>query len=50
MSAGTSKTSGLTHVIHPDDSVAEMLHVTKNYMLQFSHIEVMFFRYLFRYS
>ena len=27
-SAGTSKTSGLTHVIHPDDSVTEMLHVT----------------------
>ena len=28
MSAGTSKTSGLTHVIHLDDSVTEMLHVT----------------------
>ena len=28
MSAGTSKTSGLTHVIYPDDSVTEMLHVT----------------------
>ena len=28
MSAGTSKTSGLTRVIHPDDSVTEMLHVT----------------------
>ena len=28
MSAGTPKTSGLTCVIHPDDSVTEMLHVT----------------------
>ena len=28
MSAGTLKTSGLTCVIHPDDSVTEMLHVT----------------------
>ena len=28
MSAGTSDISGLTHVIHPDDSVTEMLHVT----------------------
>ena len=25
---GTSDTSGLTHVIHPDDSVTEMLHIT----------------------
>ena len=28
MSTGTSKTSGLTHIIHPHDSVTEMLHVT----------------------
>ena len=28
MSAGTSNTSWLTCVIHPDDSVTEMLYVT----------------------
>ena len=28
MSAGTSNTSGLTRIIHPDDSVTEMLLVT----------------------
>ena len=28
ISAGTSDTSGLTCVVHPDDSLTEMLHVT----------------------
>ena len=28
MSTGTSDTSGPTHIVHPDDSLTEMLHVT----------------------
>ena len=28
ISAGTSDTSGLTCVVHPDDSLTEILHVT----------------------
>ena len=28
VSVGTSKTSGLTRVIHPDNSITEMLHIT----------------------
>ena len=28
ISAGTSDTSGLTCVVHPDDSLTKMLHVT----------------------
>ena len=28
MSMGTSDTSGPTHIVHPDDLLTEMLHVT----------------------
>ena len=28
MSAGKSDTCGLTGIVHPDDSLTEMLHVT----------------------